>query len=405
MDFFETTIINCIIVIFPILLYFIYLIYNYNFNKDANELILDLCLITSYYLTYKFIGTDITSYSNFLVGIPLLLAYLKDRKLSILILSIMPLIELDKDVYLIIMILEKIIFYILYLLLKNKKKYSMCFWFIKLLTTVIFILNNDFNFVSLSKSLLIIVIGISLASLIISLFNKTDKIINIYMSLNDLKKESQIQESLFKITHEIKNPIAVCKGYLDMYDVENLDHSRRYIPILKSEIERTLILLQDFLCLRKIRINKEILDLTLLLDETIEEMSLYNDKKVKYIKKYDSEDEIYLNGDYNRLKQVLVNVIKNSIESINHCNGEIIIKIIKKNSKLMLIIKDNGSGMSDETIAKIKEPFYTTKQKGTGLGVPLSIEIIEAHNWIIDYSSKLEYGTTVEILIPNYEES
>lgn len=405
MDFFETTIINCIIVIFPILLYFIYLIYNYNFNKDANELILDLCLITSYYLTYKFIGTDITSYSNFLVGIPLLLAYLKDRKLSIFILSIMPLIELDKDVYLIIMILEKIIFYILYLLLKNKKKYSMCFWLIKLLTTVIFILNNDFNFISLSKSLLIIVIGISLASLIISLFNKTDKIINIYMSLNDLKKESQIQESLFKITHEIKNPIAVCKGYLDMYDVENLDHSRRYIPILKSEIERTLILLQDFLCLRKIRINKEILDLTLLLDETIEEMSLYNDKKVKYIKKYDSEDEIYLNGDYNRLKQVLVNVIKNSIESINHCNGEIIIKIIKKNSKLMLIIKDNGSGMSDETIAKIKEPFYTTKQKGTGLGVPLSIEIIEAHNWIIDYSSKLEYGTTVEILIPNYEES
>ena len=405
MDFFETTIINCIIVIFPILLYFIYLIYNYNFNKDANELILDLCLITSYYLTYKFIGTDITSYSNFLVGIPLLLAYLKDRKLSIFILSIMPLIELDKDVYLIIMILEKIIFYILYLLLKNKEKYSMCFWFIKLLITVIFILNNDFNFVSLSKSLLIIVIGISLASLIISLFNKTDKIINIYMSLNDLKKESQIQESLFKITHEIKNPIAVCKGYLDMYDVENLDHSRRYIPILKSEIERTLILLQDFLCLRKIRINKEILDLTLLLDETIEEMSLYNDKKVKYIKKYDSEDEIYLNGDYNRLKQVLVNVIKNSIESINHCNGEIIIKIIKKNSKLMLIIKDNGSGMSDETIAKIKEPFYTTKQKGTGLGVPLSIEIIEAHNWIIDYSSKLEYGTTVEILIPNYEES
>lgn len=405
MDFFETTIINCIIVIFPILLYFIYLIYNYNFNKDANELILDLCLITSYYLTYKFIGTDITSYSNFLVGIPLLLAYLKDRKLSIFILSIMPLIELDKDVYLIIMILEKIIFYILYLLLKNKKKYSMCFWLIKLLTTVIFILNNDFNFVSLSKSLLIIVIGISLASLIISLFNKTDKIINIYMSLNDLKKESQIQESLFKITHEIKNPIAVCKGYLDMYDVENLDHSRRYIPILKSEIERTLILLQDFLCLRKIRINKEILDLTLLLDETIEEMSLYNDKKVKYIKKYDSEDEIYLNGDYNRLKQVLVNVIKNSIESINHGNGEIIIKIIKKNSKLMLIIKDNGSGMSDETIAKIKEPFYTTKQKGTGLGVPLSIEIIEAHNWIIDYSSKLEYGTTVEILIPNYEES
>jgi len=60
--------------------------------------------------------------------------------------------------------------------------------------------------------------------------------------------------------------------------------------------------------------------------------------------------------------------------------------------------------MSEETLKKITEPFFTTKNRGTGLGVPLSIEIIEAHGWQMNYSSRLEQGTTVEIWMLNYEE-
>ena len=402
MGFFETTIINCILVLFPILLYFIYLIYNYDFNKKANELILDLCLITSYYLLYRFTSNDI---SNFLMAIPLLIAYLKDRRLSILTLSFISLIEIDNNFLLIISIIEKSIYYILYLIMKDKKKYSLFFWTIKTIATLVSVINIDFTIVLLIKYLIIIPIGICISHLIIELFNKIEKIISIYMSLTDLKKESKIQESLFKITHEIKNPIAVCKGYLDMFDVNNEDHSHRYIPIIKNEIERTLILLQDFLCLSKIKINKEILDLTLLLDETLDEMSLYNEKNIEFIKKYNSDDEIYLEGDYNRLKQVLVNIIKNSIESLENIQGKITIRVNKSKSEIYLIIKDNGQGMNEETLKKITEPFFTTKNRGTGLGVPLSIEIIEAHGWSIHYSSKLNHGTSVEILMPYYKEN
>ena len=121
-------------------------------------------------------------------------------------------------------------------------------------------------------------------------------------------------------------------------------------------------------------------------------MALY--KNVKFVKKY--EDEIYISGDYNRLKQVLINIFKNSIESKS---DTIIIEIFVKKD-IVIKISDNGSGMSEGTLKRIKEPFYTTKTSGTGLGVPLLIEIIEAHGWFIKYDSVLTEGTTVSIRIP-----
>ena len=81
-----------------------------------------------------------------------------------------------------------------------------------------------------------------------------DKIIaeNPNMTLKELEQEKQIRESLFKITHEIKNPITVCKGYLDMFDVEDKKKSEKYVSILKDEIKRVLVLLEDFLSINKI---------------------------------------------------------------------------------------------------------------------------------------------------------
>lgn len=396
MDFLKITIVNCILVVFPILLYFIYLIYNYEFSKKANELILDICLITSYYLTYKF--SDDLTFSSFLLSIPLLCAYLRERKISIIILSFIALMDVDSNLRLTVLAIEKISFYIFYLTVKEQKNFKIAFWTIKTFGVFVLMLDLDMTLTILIEYAVISIAAIIFSNLIISLFSKTNKIISMYMNLNDIKKENKIQESLFKITHEIKNPIAVCKGYLDMYDCNNLDHSQRFIPIIKSEIERTLILLQDFLCLRKIKINKEVLDLTMLLDETIEEMQFYNGKKIEYVKKYDSEDEIYLDGDYNRLKQVFVNIIKNSVEALEN-EGRITVKVVRKKSEIHLTFKDNGIGMSAETLSKIKEPFFTTKPRGTGLGVPLSIEIVEAHGWEIEYSSKMGEGTLVGIII------
>ena len=392
MDFFEMTIISSILTIFPILLYFIYLIYNYDFNKNANELILDLCLITSFYLTYK---VEMANVSYFLIFIPLLIAYLKKRDISILV--IFALTVSCNNIYFII---AEVIYYLLSKIIKNKKIYIIYYLVINSFMTILIISNSyylsEFNFL---KIVIQAVVGLSITIFILRLFDKIDKLLNIYMNLNEIKKESKIQESLFKITHEIKNPIAVCKGYLDMYDVNNIEHSKKYVPIIKSEINRTLFLLQDFLSLRKIKLEKEELDLSILFDEVIEEMSLYKNQKVKYVKQYD--DEIYIEGDYNRLKQVILNILKNSNEAILD-EGVIIIQVLEKDS-IIVKIKDNGIGMTKEVLEKIKEPFYTTKRNGTGLGVPLTVEILEAHGFKIDYDSTLNEGTTVIIEIPKQE--
>jgi len=390
MDFFEMTIVSSIIVMFPILLYFIYMVYNYDFNKKANELILDVCLITSFYLVYKI---DQSNAFYFLIFIPLLISYLKKRMLPIFFMFLLTL--SCGDVYLII---AEVIIYLCSLILKNNKLFIIIFLIINFCTANFVLINNYPLTTNLFLKVLVeSVFGIAIDIFIIKLFDRFNKLINIYINLEEIKREKRVQESLFKITHEIKNPIAVCKGYLDMYNVDNIEHSKKYIPIIKSEIERTLVLLKDFLSLKKIVLEKEEIDLTLLFDELISELSLYNEKEIKYIKKY--EDEIYVEADYNRLKQVFLNILKNSSESIEQ-NGLIEIEI-RTGENIIIKIKDNGIGMTKETLDKIKEPFFTTKNNGTGLGVPLSIEIIEAHGWEINYESKFGNGTCVTIYLPS----
>ena len=91
---------------------------------------------------------------------------------------------------------------------------------------------------------------------VIYLFKTAEDILDLHLKFCEIEHQKDITNSLFQITHEIKNPIAVCKGYLDMFDVNNVEHSKKYIPILKSEIDRLLLLLQDFLSINRINIDK-----------------------------------------------------------------------------------------------------------------------------------------------------
>ena len=240
--------------------------------------------------------------------------------------------------------------------------------------------------------------------LIIYMYNKGEDIIKLHMSIKELEQDKQIRDSLFKITHEIKNPIAVCKSYLDMFDINNKDHIR-YINILKEENEKILLLLQDFLSMNKIKIQKEILDINMLLEDVIGQLTpLLKDKNIKFDYNI-SLDEIFIEGDYNRLNQVLINMIKNSVEALD-TTKEPKISLnyqINDNHFIIIIIEDNGCGIKSDEIERIKEPFYTTKKNGTGLGVSLSYEIINAHNGNLEYFSKENVGTKVVITLPIYE--
>ena len=213
-----------------------------------------------------------------------------------------------------------------------------------------------------------------------------------------IKEENKLKNSLFKLTHEIKNPLAVCKGYLDMIDLDDTDEARRYVNIVKTEIDRSLNIMNDFMEYSKIKVNKEIFDMVVLLDELYDSFKvLLADRNIKfnYNNKY---EELYVWGDYERLKQVFINIIKNSVEAIND-DGVIDLDMLVNDKQVIVTICDNGVGMEDEELKNIKEMFWTTKKNGTGLGVALSNEIVVAHGGTINYNSVKNKGTECVITL------
>ena len=379
--------------ILPLMVFLIYEAYSENMNNKKNNTILDFALLTCLYLVIRFGNFE----SKYIIGVTIdgiiALMYLKKRNIGALITSVIGIFYF-KD-HMIYFILKYIALYPLTLIYKNDKKY----YLISNLSICIICL----LFVNYHESIYYIICYI-IIYLINLLFSKAEKIISINISYKEVIKEEKLRNSLFKISHEIKNPIAVIKGYLDMLDINNTEHYKKYIPIIKSEINRTLNLLQDFSACNKINLNLEIMDIELLLEDIKEKFSLMFDKKEVEFNIEEREDEIYINGDYNRLNQVLVNMIKNSVEALdNNKKSYINIKQIIEEENIKIMISDNGIGIKKEIIDKISEPFFTTKQNGTGLGVNLSKEIINAHGGNIKYESIENEGTTVTITLPIYK--
>lgn len=220
-----------------------------------------------------------------------------------------------------------------------------------------------------------------------------------YSFLRKYETKNNDDSIIFQIAHEVKNPIAVCKGYLDMLDTNKKDKVNKYIPIIRSEMNRALTIMDDFLNLKRLTVQKDIMDLTLLLEDVSATMDSILSNKNVVLELSKIEEEILLDGDYDRLKQVFVNVIKNSYEA-NATN--IKIEMIIKNDIVEINVSDNGDGINEKDLKKIGQLFYTTKTKGTGIGVNMSKEIIKLHQGQIKYDSKLGEGTSVIIELPYY---
>ena len=411
MNFFEGLILNIIFLLFPFLFYIIFISYKENFKFKTSPYILDIVNVSIVYL--------ITLYSNYfnslsfllLINIPLIISFSKNRKLAsifiALFINIFYMETYNLPNYL--MISEYALYIILFFTMFKNKDYEKIlniFTFLKgiILSIEIFYLlpSNTPFYIMILETFIMLVVFYLIAILINKLVVKGEEIMSFNSMIKDFEKDKMLKNALFKITHEIKNPIAVCKGYLSMMKYDDLERVKKYNNVIKSEIDRTLDILDDFRDYTKVNINPDIMDFNLLLEDTIfTMMPLFKEKNIK-IDSNLTDDELIINGDYNRLKQVLVNIFKNSVEAIND-NG--VIKInskIKGKKNIEIKISDNGCGMDSSTLTKVGDLFFTTKIKGTGLGVSLSKEIIKSHNGSIKYNSKEHIGTEVIIIIPKY---
>ena len=401
---------NITYVLFPLTLYLIYFAYIKNMDLEEKSIFLEIALFSSLYMLFRNIDLKNYAYAIVFLNIPLLIAYLKRKTKTAVLISITLIIFLytNLNISLILLIIEYVLYFIIYsgLMKKNELNIrSITAIFVSIRTFFIafqstFYLFFDINLYHLLLNISTMVIFlVATAYIILLLFEKCEGVMNYNSTLNELNREKEIRTSLFKITHEIKNPLAVCRGYLDMLAEDNYKKYKEYIPIISSEINRTLLLMDDFLDYTKVKINKEDVDLILLLEEiSLELKPLFKKNNIK-TKFNIPDDEIYLDLDYNRMKQVLVNIFKNSVEAKSD-DTTITVDINEHKDMVDIIISDTGVGMSKEVLEKIGQNFYTTKERGTGLGVSLSKEIIALHGGKIRYESTLGQGTKVYISLP-----
>ncbi len=415
MSYLEIILNNCIYLLCPISLYLIYITYRKNIQHEENTLAFEIAITSSLYFILRYGLPLHHHYPTMLFDIPLLLAFSKKKTELSVFISVVLIYYQTLFLHIIpgLLIVEYIIYFIGYLCL-TKSKFSL----INLIHGFIvinsfFLTIKVFWFIAPNRSysdniayLVFLIFVIYVASFIILYFlKKGEKIVDFNNSLYAVEKEKELRASLFKVTHEIKNPITVCKGYLDMLDPNDQKKCIKYIPIVKSEIDRTLVLMDDFLDYTKIKIEKEELDLVMLLEELDSSLKpLFHERKIVGIYNIPYE-ELYMEADYNRLKQVFINIFKNAVEAKDDSKekGTIEVSVKDLGKEVSIKVRDNGKGMSKEELDKVGQMFFTTKKKGSGLGTCLSKEIIKLHDGNITYSSKKNEWTEVNITLPKGE--
>lgn len=397
-------VINGIVVVFPILVYTFFIVYEENMKLEKSNIMLKISLFISMYLALyfkKYVGLN---YQISCLILPIILSYLYNEGKVALILSTLLCLHscfsLNYNIYTSI-----IFFLLLYLAYKKYSKSNMSSKFLINSSIVLMLIYFVANLIISYNDIVMLdeIISLIMYSLIIYAINyginESKNIISLHMNLKEFEKEKNIKLNLFKITHEIKNPLTVVNGYLSMFDVTDIEKSKRYISILKNEVNRTLNLLSDFMEFTKIKVVKKECNFNDLISDVKEVLiPFFVKKNVNY--SFCVQNNIIVNMDYNRIKQVIINVIKNAVEACRESNGVVTTTAFTEEDYLIIVVKDNGIGMDKFVLDNILVPFYTTKDNGTGLGVSLSKEILEAHGGTINYDSVKEKYTTCKITIP-----
>lgn len=203
------------------------------------------------------------------------------------------------------------------------------------------------------------------------------------------------------IAHEIRNPLTSLKGFLQLLKA-GVHDTDTYIHIMSEEIDKIESITSEFLFVSKPLTDKKeitsvksmVKDVTLLLNTQaiLRNISVISDEKSDFL--------VYCDGS--QIKQVLINIVKNAIEA-TPSSGTVEIVFRTKGGYIEIDIIDEGPGIPESVIDKICEPFYTTKQGGTGLGLMITKQIIEKHDGQLDIFQNNDKGSTFRIILPEHE--
>ncbi|WP_102271659.1 PAS domain-containing sensor histidine kinase [Cytobacillus massiliigabonensis] len=234
------------------------------------------------------------------------------------------------------------------------------------------------------------------------------------ISFKDITEKLEMEEQLKKsdtlsvvgelaagIAHEIRNPMTALKGFIQLLEDSIQEDHSMYFNIISSELKRIDSIINEFLILAKPQavkfIRKNIIEI---MKETVEFLNAQAVLHNVQIQTYFEKELPLIFCEPNQMKKVFINLIKNAIEVMP--KGGIITVLMESASdqSIHISIRDEGAGIPSDKIKKLGQPFFTTKEKGTGLGLMVTYKIIEEHKGSIVVESELGVGSVFHIYLP-----
>ncbi|MCY7507954.1 PAS domain S-box protein [Bacillus safensis] len=203
------------------------------------------------------------------------------------------------------------------------------------------------------------------------------------------------------IAHEIRNPMTALKGFIQLLKGNIEGEYSLYFNVITSELKRIESIITEFLILAKPQaIVYEEKNVVQIVKDTMDllhaQANLGNVQM--HLNVLDEIPLIYC--EQNQLKQVFINILKNAIEVMPR-KGNVYVSIQRKGEEHIVIsLRDEGCGMAEDKLKRLGEPFYTTKERGTGLGLMVSYKIIEEHQGTIEVESEEGVGTVFHLTLP-----
>jgi two-component system sensor histidine kinase PilS (NtrC family) len=245
----------------------------------------------------------------------------------------------------------------------------------------------------------------------ILIFQDLTKIKQMEIKLEKSKNMALIGEMAAGLAHEMRNPLAAITGSIELLGQGlKLDGTdERLMQIILRGKDQLDSFARDFLALaRPVPVSRELVDLNEVIEEVLDYIKLNKNwtSKIKIIKVFSIKAKAFANKE--QLRQIINNLTLNSIQSMEE--GGVLsietkmVKLEDKKEYSEIKVSDTGCGIKENDLKKIFEPFFTKKEKGTGLGLTIVNHIVDGYNGRIKIESTINKGTVCSVWLPGKNE-
>jgi signal transduction histidine kinase len=234
---------------------------------------------------------------------------------------------------------------------------------------------------------------------------KTEQLLLVQKELTDAKHLSEIGSLAATVAHELRNPLAAIRTAA--YNIGKKSRNLRFASHLNN-IEKKVIecdqTINNLLSYSRVKVSRfEEVRIYAILKECIASaQDRYYKLKVRVIKKCNCPKSDKINADPFQMRELFNNLLNNAFESFPEKKGKLVIQVdgLRNPGNIVIYFIDNGIGIDPNDLEKLSHPFFTTKSKGTGLGLTICHQLVSLHEGSINFKSEIGSGTEVKVILP-----